>query len=205
MPNKIEGTLSLAQLQAFLEELKALAARPTLEQIRAAAKRYGLEVSLMSASRFRDTTFAAHLRRLSEGREKSEQILKAVRGGAHPLDAVEEAAASDLLDAYTSGEDVDVAAVVKVALQLRASIEQRNDRVRQDRELDRKLSETERKLQLADRQLALRDQQIEKLKSDAEARAEKAAKAKAALTAVKSKGGLTKESLAKIEEAAGLL
>ncbi len=199
MPGKIEGTLSHAQLVAFLDELKALSAKPTLAQIQAAAKRQGIEVSLMGAKTFRDNTFAGHLRRIAEGREKSQQILSAIReGGAHPLDAVEESAAADLLDAYTSGEEVDVANLVKVALQLRASIEQRKDRERQDADLVRKQTETAKKLELA-------DQRIADMQSAARAREEKNAKAKAALTAVKSKGGLTKETLAKIEEAAGLL
>lgn len=206
MPNKIEGQLSHAELGALLEELKAISAKPTLAAVQAAAKRYGVEVSLMGAKTFRDNTFSSHLARLAAGREKSAQILAAVReGGAHPLDAVEESAAADLLDAYTSGEDVDTAAIVKIALQLRASIAQRKLSDRSDADLARKERETEKKLAVADRQLALRDQQIAKLEADAQLRAEKAAQAKAVLTAAKSKGGLTQESLAKIEEAASLL
>lgn len=205
-PNKITGALSHAQLAAFLEELKALAAAPTLAQIQASAKRYGIDVSLMGAKTFRDHTFKGHLDRLALGREKSAQILAAVReGGAHPLDAVEEAAACDLLDAYTSGDEVDTAAIVKVALQLRASISQRRDTDRSDRDLDRKLRETEKKIEVADQQLRLRDEQIKKLQEAAAERAEKNAQAKAALNVAAKRGGLTKESLAKIEEAAALL
>jgi hypothetical protein len=206
MPGKIEGSLSHAQLSAFLEELKAISARPTLAAIQASAKRYGVDVSIMGAKTFRDHTFQAHLDRLAAGREKSAQILQAVReGGAHPLDAVEEAASADLLDAYTSGNEVDVAGIVKVALQLRASIEQRKDRHRADADLARKTRETEAKLSLAEQQVKLRDEQISKLQAQAAERAEKINQAKAALTAAKKKGGLSKESLQKIEEAAGLL
>lgn len=206
MPGKIENTLSVEQLDAFLAELRGLSAKPTLAQIQEAAKRYGVEVSLMGAKTFRDNTFAGHLARLSNGREKAAQILAAVReGGAHPLDAVEEAAAADLLDAYTSGEDVDTGAIVKIALQLRASLEQRKDRDRQDADLARKLRETESKIQLADSQLKLRDQQIAKLEDAARERAEKNAAAKAALSQLRKKGGLTKEALAEMEAAAALL
>lgn len=144
MPGKIANSLSHDQLVALFDELKSLSASPTLAQTQALAKKYGVAVSLEGAKTFRDTTFKAHLERLASGREKSAQILAAVReGGAHPLDAVEEAAASDLLDLYTSGEDVDVGSVVKIALQLRASLEQRKDRDRSDRDLDRKLADSE--------------------------------------------------------------
>jgi len=144
MPGKIANSLSHDQLVALLDELKSLSGSPTLAQIQGIAKKHGITVSLEGAKTFRNTTFKAHLERLASGREKSAQILAAVReGGAHPLDAVEEAAASDLLDLYTSGEDVDVGSVVKIALQLRASLEQRKDRDRSDRDLDRKLADSE--------------------------------------------------------------
>lgn len=202
MPNKFESELTHAQLAAFLEECKAIAAKPTLVQIQAAAKRYGLDVSLMSAKNFRDTTFSAHLSRLAAGREKSAQILNAVReGGAHPLDAVEESAAADLLDAYTSGEEVDTAAIVKIALQLRASIAQRKDGERADKDFARKLSETTAKLQLAEQQLKLRDQQIAKLETDLKERAERAEKTKTALAVAAKKGGITADTRKLIEKA----
>lgn len=206
MPNKIEGSLSHEQLQAFLDELKGIAAKPTLAQIQTAAKRHGIEVSLMGAKTFRDTTFRAHLDRLSTGREKAAQILQAVRdGGAHPLDAVEEAAAADLLDAYTSGDEVDVAGLVKIAMTLRSSIEQRKGRDRADADLARKQRETEAKLQLADQQLALKAEQVRKLEADRAERERRNAEAKEKLAAATKKGGLTKESLKRIEEAAALL
>lgn len=53
--------------------------------------------------------------------------------------------------------------------------------------------------------LKLRDEQVARLIAERQERAEKSAQAKAALGVVKARGGLTKETLAKIEEAAGLL
>lgn len=206
MPGKIANTLSDESLTALLSELRAMSGEPTLAQIQAAAKRHGVAVSLMGATTFRDTTFKAHLERLRNGREKSAQILSAVReGGAHPLDAVEEAAAADLLDLYTSGEEVDTAALVKVVLQLRASLEQRKDRDRQDADLARKIRETDARIEAAEQARLLAEKRVEKMEAEAAARAEKNAQAKAALTQAKKKGGLTKETLQKIEEAAGLL
>jgi len=177
MPNKIEGSLPHDRLVAFLDELRAMSAKPTLTMIQAAAKRYGIDVSLMGAKTFRDNTFAAHLQRLAAGREKSAQILAAVReGGAHPLDAVEEAAAADLLDAYTSGEDVDVEQLVKVALNLRGSIEQRKNRDRSDRDLDRKLADSEAKRANDARRIEVLEERLRLMQLDA---------AKAALAHVK--------------------
>lgn len=200
-PNKIEQSLSLAQLQAMLEELKALAAKPTLAQIQAVAKRYGVEVSLMGAKTFRDNTFEAHLARLARGREKTQTVLKAIGGGAHPLDAIEDTAAADILDAYTEGEEVDVEKVVKAALSLRTSLSMRQDSKRKDAEQERKHRETEKRLEVADQQLALRNEQIAKLqreKADWEKRREEA---KAALDKAEKKGGLTADTRAMIEQA----
>ncbi len=170
MPGKIANSLSHDQLVALLDELRALSGSPTLAQVQAAAKKHGVLVSLEGAKTFRNTTFKAHLERLATGREKSAQILAAVReGGAHPLDAVEEAAASDLLDIYTSGEDVDVAQVVKVALQLRASLEQRKDRDRLDRDLERKLADSEAKRSGDAQRLRLLEEKFELAQLDAAA------------------------------------
>lgn len=170
MPNKIEGSLSHAQLAALLDELRGVSAKPTLAQIQEAAARHGVQVSLMGAKTFRDSTFDAHLARLRAGREKSAQILAAVReGGAHPLDAVEEAAAADLLDAYTSGEEVDTAALVKTALALRSSIESRHDRNRADAELERKLRETEARIRIDAQNLRIAEERAAKLEREREA------------------------------------
>ena len=169
MPNKIEGQLSHEQLAAFMDELRGMSAKPTLAAIQAAAKRHGVEVSLMGAKTFRDNTFQAHLARLAAGREKSAQILQVIRdGGAHPLDAVEEAAAADLLDAYTNGADVDVGQMVKTALQLRASIEQRKDRERNDRNLERQLADSESKRQMNEKNLAIAEERARKLERERE-------------------------------------
>ena len=170
MPNKIENTLSHDQLAAFLDELRGLAAKPTLAQIQATAERHGVSVSLMGARTFRNNTFKAHLERLASGREKSAQILAAVReGGAHPLDAVEESAAADLLDAYTSGEEVDTAAIVKIALQLRASIAQRKETERSDRDLDRKLREAESRIAINEKNRLIAEERARKLERERKA------------------------------------
>jgi hypothetical protein len=186
MPGKIANTLKGPDLVRMLEELHALSAEPTLAQVQEIAKKYGVGVSLMGARTFRDSTFKAHLERLAQGREKSAQILSAVReGGAHPLDAVEEAAAADLLDAYTSGEEVDVGQVVKVALQLRASMEQRKDRDRNDADLKRKIADSEAARENSQRRTEVLEERLKVVQLDA---------AKAALKHVKDLRGIAADT-----------
>lgn len=202
MANKIEQTLPLAQLQAFLEELKALSAKPTLSQIQASAKRYGIDVSLMGARTFRKTTFADHLARLQRGREKTETILTALRGsGAHPLDAVEEAAAVDLLDAYTESEEVDTEKVIKAALNLRSSVSMRVGDARRAKELELKQAESEVRIRLAEQNRDLASRRAEKLEREKRDWERRQKEAEAALETVQKKGGITAETRAFIEKA----
>lgn len=202
MPGKIANTLSDSDLTALLGELRSLSGEPTLVQIQSVAKKFGVTVSLMGATTFRDTTFRAHLERLRNGREKSAQILSAVReGGAHPLDAVEEAASADLLDLYTSGEEVDTAAIVKVALQLRASLESRKDRDRHDADLARKIRETDARIEAAEQARLLAEKRVEKMEREKLQWQEQREKVKAAVATAAKKGGLTASSQKAIERA----
>jgi hypothetical protein len=161
-PNKIEAALSHDALQTFIDELKAQTSRPTLAQVQAHAKAHGIEVSLMGAKTFRDRTFEDHLRGIRHGREKAKQIIEAINGeGAPALDAAEELLASEILDACTK-PDADLAAIAKTAVQLRSSIEQRNDRTRADADLKRKIADSEaarandaRRLEVLEQRLAL--------------------------------------------------
>lgn len=195
MPGKIENTLPDEKLQQLLEELRGLSGKPTLKQIQAAAKKYGVVVSLPAAATFRDNSFDAHLNRLRRGKEMAEAITGAVReGNGSALDAAEEIAAQELLDALT---DVDadgrpnIGNVSKIIVNLRLAASSRQDTAR-------KIEETAAKLKLA-------EEQVRKLEQQRQDRDEKKAELLAKVSAARKKGGLTKESLQKIEEAAGLL
>jgi len=195
MPNKIENTLPDDELQQLLADLRALAGRPTLKQVQAAAKKHGVDVSLMGAKSFRDNTFEAHLQRLRRGKEMAEAITGAVReGNGSALDAAEEIAAQELLDALT---DVDaegrpnIGNVSKIIVNLRIAASSRQDTAR-------KISETEAKLRVA-------EELVKKLRDQAEERDRKKAELLARVESAKKKGGLTKETLAKIEQEAKLL
>lgn len=195
MPSKIENSLPHEQLLQLIEELRALSGKPTLKQIQEAAKKHGVEVSLMGAKTFRDNSFEAHLQRLRRGKEMAEAITTAVRdGNGSALDAAEEIAAQELLDALT---DVDadgrpnIAAASKVIVNLRLAASSRQDTAR-------KIQETEAKLRIA-------EEQVKKLEGQREERDRKKAELLEKVAAAKKKGGITKESLARIEEAVGLL
>lgn len=150
MPGKIENTLPDAQLTQLLEELRALSGKPTLKQVQAAAKKHGVDISLMGAKTFRDNSFEAHLQRLRRGREMADQILKARIDGSNTLAAVQELAGQELLDAFTAVDAEGRPNLDKVAgILLKLTIA---DSSRQ--EAARKQQETEAKLRIAEEQLA---------------------------------------------------
>jgi hypothetical protein len=81
--NTIAQELTAEQLDAFVTELAALPGKErTLRAIAEKAAALGIDVSLMSAKSFRDTTFARHLDRLRRASEKAEQIRTLQETGA---------------------------------------------------------------------------------------------------------------------------
>jgi hypothetical protein len=187
MPNKIEQSLSLDDLRALVAELAAASAAPTLKQIQEAAARRGVRVSLMGASAFRDKNFEGYLAELRRKSEAATLIAEATAAGGTAADAAAALGSDLILDQLMAGtlEGEGLDRAMLTISRLRAG-NQASAKLRAD--------------------LALRDEQIAKLQAEATARAEKAAAAKAALETIsKSKGGLTPETLKRIEEAAGLL
>lgn len=81
MPNKIEQELSAEELEGFVKELAALPGL-TLAKIQAAARTRGINVSLMSASAFRDKNLAEYLHRLRGASESAQLIAEAISGNA---------------------------------------------------------------------------------------------------------------------------
>ena len=51
------------------------------------AAEYGVQVSLMAATSFRDSTFARHLQRIGKAAELSKQLREATAGGNSTADA----------------------------------------------------------------------------------------------------------------------
>ncbi|MBI5768751.1 MAG: hypothetical protein HZA93_13215 [Verrucomicrobia bacterium] len=209
----LSNQLSGPQFEAMLAELRAISAEPTLEQIRAVMIRYGIKSptakdglpSAQAATTLRDGPFKRYLDRLNAGREAREQLCSAAGAGKHPVDAMEEMAAIELQDHFTSGAAIDIEWVTKQLVKLRASISMREESRRKTEDLERKQRETEAKLQLAEQREQLYREQIASLTAEREERERKKSELLAKIEGAKKKGGLTKESLAKIEEEARLL
>lgn len=182
MPSKIETSLTPEQLQEFFLRCGQLRGCK-LRDIQALADEFGVEISLMSAKSFRDGAFTDYLEELKAKREMAENVAAVAKNGLSLSDAAASVLSQKIFDqaiTLDAGAEngLDQANTLSLALSRLRTGDQRA------KYLEAKLREFERK-----------EQEWTEAKE----------KAKAALTEVKAKGGLTKESLAKIEEAAGLL
>lgn len=176
MPTLAEQQLPAAAFAAMCEELRALAQRPTLEQVRDIMVRYGVtspaakdgKPSLMAAKAVVDGPFARHIARLNAARESREALCAAAGAGKHPLDALEEALVIELQDLFVGGDDgkVDVQYLVNQVTKLRAAISMRTDAARKETDLERRLRESAKKIEATDAALRLRDEQIGKLERE---------------------------------------
>ena len=81
MPNKIEQELSAEELEGFVKDLAAMPGL-TLAKIQNAARERGIEISLMSASAFRDKNLAGYLQRIRGASESARLIAEAISGNA---------------------------------------------------------------------------------------------------------------------------
>jgi predicted RNA-binding protein with RPS1 domain len=214
MATLVEQQLSDAQLKDFCERVRTTpgaAKSPTiLQRLMVEAGVISPESadgkpSKMAATAFRDGPLAKYIERIERSREISQALVDAAKGGAHGLDAIEEAMVIELQDHLAQAEEVDLKFLTGQLLKLRMSISMREESRRKQTDLERKQRETEAKLELAEKREALYAEQIAKLTAEREERVRKNAEAKAALTEAKKKSGLTKETLAAIEEAARLL
>jgi hypothetical protein len=81
--NKIAQALTVEQLDKFVRELAALpGSERNLEAIKAKAATLGIEISLMSATSFRDVTFKRHLDRLEKAQALATQVASMQQQGA---------------------------------------------------------------------------------------------------------------------------
>ena len=172
MSGKIKGAFNDEQFEAFCEELRALPARErTLEGIaRIFRDRTGIEASVMAAKSFKDGPFARYLEKLSAGRQTREALVAAAGAGAHPLDAIEEAAILELQDHLTEAEggEVDVSWVASQLLKLRTALTMREDSRRKNEDLERKQRETAAKLELVEQIKLVAEERAKKLERERE-------------------------------------
>jgi hypothetical protein len=182
MPTKIETSLSPEQLQEFFKRCSQLKGC-LLKDVKALAEEFGVEISLMSASRLRDGAFSEYLAELKAKREMAETVATVAKSGLSLSDAAASVLSQKIFDQ---------------ALSLDANGEGALD---ESNTLSLALS----RLRIGDQRAKLLESQLAEADRKAQEWQEKRDAAKAALSEVKSKGGLSKETLAKIEEAAGLL
>ncbi len=197
--NKIAQNLSIEELDAFVEELVKLPGKErTLEAIRSRAAARGIMIGVMSAKSFRDTTFERHLERIRRRQDKADQIatLAGDATGARLNDANAAILAEKIFDELNTDDDEPGAEPARAdleKLEAMSRIVQRGQRGAVDRAaLEARLRES--------------DAKVAEYKARELERAEKKATLKATLTnAVEKKGGLTKDTLAQIENQLAML
>ncbi|MEO5914852.1 MAG: hypothetical protein ABIS50_11505 [Luteolibacter sp.] len=81
MSSKVEKELTPEEVVELLEALAKTPGGHVLAVIKEAAKKRGVEISLMGASSFRDGALHPYLTRLREARHKSEMLAEAVTAG----------------------------------------------------------------------------------------------------------------------------
>lgn len=182
MPSKIETSLTPAQLQQFFHRCGELRGTK-LRDIQDLADEFGIDISLMSARSFKQGAFSEYLEALQGKREQAEAIAEIAKHGLSLTDAAAVKLAVKINDDLDRDEELSIDDKNSYSL----AISRLRTGDQRGKVLEAKLREYERKEA-----------------EWAEQRA-RAAQAKAALETVKARGGLTKETLARIEEAAGLL
>jgi hypothetical protein len=176
--NKIASNLSAEQLEAFNERCRTTKGL-TLQKIADMAAEAGIEISLMSAASYRDTTFEAYLEQIRERGRLADTITQVAQAGLNLSDA---AAVGLNQQIFARSMDPDLA----------------------DKDLDR-LSLALARLRLGDQRAELLDARLKEYERREADWNDKRSQVKAKLEGVKAKGGLTKEALKQIEEAAAIL
>lgn len=206
MPSKIESSLTPEQFWEFcaaVAGLKGGRKGATLKEIQRLAEEWDIGyISTNSAKTFRDGAFAEFLDSLRSDREMAEQIAGVAQAGLGLDDAAAKVLEKKLFKTSLSlGDNVDP----ETADFLTKSVERLRSGNRNARRLEFDLQIAQKKVEAAESRIQLLAEQVGKLKREKSDWDKNRADAKAALSTVKKKGGLTKESLAKIEEAAALL
>lgn len=148
--NKIAQELTVDELSEFVAELAALPGKErTLEAIKGKAKERGIEISLMSAKSFRDTTFERHLARMRTAQDVASQVEGIEAGGNTLANASAKLLArrifNDLLEADENETDVDIDALTLSVSRLRQGDVRKDEAGRRQAETDARLREFERR------------------------------------------------------------
>jgi hypothetical protein len=180
--NTIARELSVEDLDRFIKELAALPGKKrTLQAISEKAAGLGINISLMSAKSFRDTTFKSYLDRLNRAQEKALQVRGMQEAGAgNTLADAAGALLSEVIFDSLTAEDPNDIDIKKYSLAI-ARLRQGDVKIRA---LELAIKDWERKEEERQRQTT---------------------EAKEKLTDLTKKGGLSAEALKQIEAAAKIL
>lgn len=176
--NKIARNLTPEQLDGFCERLAQMKG-VTLEKVRDLAAEFGIEVSLMGAKTFRDSTFERYLAEVRAKREMAELVSSSAKSGLALSDGAASVLSQKLFDKLMSGEDFDLEQLNGFSLALS-------------------------RLRIGDQRGKLLEAKLAEYEAKEEERRAKKAALQEQLTKAKNRG-LTEETLAHIEEAIGLL
>jgi hypothetical protein len=120
--NKIAQELTVEQLSDFVGQLAALPGKDrTLSAIKERAAALGIEISLMSAKAFRDTTFERHLQRMRTAQEVALQVEGIEQGGNTLASASAKLLSKRIFNQLLEAEENDEAGVDVDALSLSIS------------------------------------------------------------------------------------
>jgi len=172
--NKIEQHLRGDQLAAFNERLATMPGI-TLQKIADLADEFGVEISLMAASTYRDTTYEEYLAELKSKAQFAETVAEAAKSGLSMTDAAAAILSNKLLD------------------HIMAQGVMENDEFNE-------LSLALHRLRTGDQRAKLLEKKIQEMEAREEDRTRKIQDAQDALKGLKSKGGLTAETLQEVEE-----
>lgn len=110
MPTKIEQSLSEEQLEKFLAELNATPGTRTLRIIQDCAARYGIKISLPSATAFRDGPLEDYLTTLKAKSERAQRVAAYAREGVSMTEAASIRLQESVFDKLMSGDVEDLTA-----------------------------------------------------------------------------------------------
>lgn len=172
--NKIEQHLTADQLAAFNERLAGMPGL-SLQKISDLADEFGVEISLMSASTYRDTTYEEYLAELRSKAQFAETVAEAAKSGLSMTDAAAAILSNKLLDHIMNQGGLEHEEFNELSLALA-------------------------RLRTGDQRAKLLEAKLREMESKEQDRTRKINEARKAMTTAKAKGGLTEETLELIEQ-----
>ena len=182
MPTKIEQSLTPEQVEALCSQLFATPGGTLLKSIQQAAARFGVQVSLMGASAFRDGKLSDYLASLRAKTERAQQIAALQSEGASLGDAAAVRLSETILDDLLNGDPSALTTDEKNTYALMIS-----------------------RLRLGDQRAALLETRLREAERKQTEWDEQRAALRTSLEKAKSKSGLTQETRELIEQQLALL